>query len=158
MEPIWQLLRPKTNDGNWTAAHKGCLRSVMANRQFPQTRVMKCGWSSHDRCLLCLSEIVDAESGRRGMPPRTVRDAVVATPEQLDNAPRGDLIHRSWACRHTEALRESHARKSDVRTAKEIEVRGHPSWEKGLTTRPSLPLRKKTNAETATKARLNRQH
>ena len=95
MEPIWQLLKPKTKDEDWFAAHKGCLRSVMANRQYPQTRVKKCGWSSHDRCLLCLSEIVDAESGGRDKRPMTVKDAVVATPEQLCKAPKDDLIHRN---------------------------------------------------------------
>ena len=61
MEPIWQLLRTVTKEDGWNATHKGCLRSVMAKRQFPQTRVKSCGWSSHDKCLLCLSAIVDAE-------------------------------------------------------------------------------------------------
>ena len=127
MEPIWQLLKLKTSDKDWNAAHKGCLKSVMANKQYPQTRVKKCGWSLHDRCLLCLRGIVDAESGGRGKLPRTVKDAVVATPEQLCKAPKGDLIHRNWACKHTEALRKLHARESDVRMANEVEVRGHPS-------------------------------
>ena len=45
MEPIWQLLNTKSNDKDWTETHNGCLRSAMANRQYPQTRVMMCGWS-----------------------------------------------------------------------------------------------------------------
>ena len=64
MEPIWQLLRPVTKEEGWTATHKGCLKSVMAYRQFPQTRVKSCGWSEHDRCLMCLSTIVDADAGK----------------------------------------------------------------------------------------------
>ena len=63
MEPIWQLLRTVTKEEGWNATHKGCLRSAIANRQFPQTRVKSCGWSLHDRCLMCLSTVVDADVG-----------------------------------------------------------------------------------------------
>ena len=59
MEPIWQPLRTKPEEDGWDATHKGCLKSILANRQFPQTRVKNCGWSQHDRCLLCLSGIAD---------------------------------------------------------------------------------------------------
>ena len=62
MEPIWQLLRTKTKEDGWNATHKGCLKSIIAYKQFPQTRVKSCGWSEHDRFLLCLSGIVDEEA------------------------------------------------------------------------------------------------
>ena len=42
-QPVWQLLRTKTKEEGWTAAHKGCLRTIISNRQFPQTRVKSCG-------------------------------------------------------------------------------------------------------------------
>ena len=45
---------------------------------------------------------------------RTVRDAVVATDEQIGRAPRGDLVHRNWICKHTEPLRNQIAREADV--------------------------------------------
>ena len=83
IEPIWQLLKPKSKEQNWTAAHKGCLQSVMANRQYTQSRVMQCGWAQHDRCLLCLSKMVDAESGIQHDRKRTARDVVEATPDQI---------------------------------------------------------------------------
>ena len=107
MEPIWQLLKPKNSDKDWTAMHKGCLGSVVPNRQYTPTRVKMCGWSTHDRCLLCLNDIVEAESGEGSVRPKTVRDVVAATPEQLSKAPKGDLIHRNWVCKHTYALRSS---------------------------------------------------
>ena len=62
MEPIWQLLRTKTKKVGWSAAHKDCLRSIIPNRQYPQTRVKSCGWSTHDRSLFCLSDLVDSEA------------------------------------------------------------------------------------------------
>jgi hypothetical protein len=86
MEPIWQLLKAKSGDKDWTAVQKGCLRSVMAGRQFPQSRVKACGWSTHDRCLTCLNEIVETEFDYANQPcgacrpPKTAKDTVVATP------------------------------------------------------------------------------
>ena len=52
MAPIWQLLRSKQNDEEWNATLRGGLRSVLANRQYPQVRVMAAGWAVHDRCVL----------------------------------------------------------------------------------------------------------
>ena len=86
MEPIWQLLRTRTNEEGWTAAGKGCLKSVISNRQFPQTRVKSCGWSTHDRCLLCLSDLVDAESHHGGIDER-VQPASVGHHEVDSAAP-----------------------------------------------------------------------
>ena len=122
MEPIWQLLKTKSGDKDWTATLKGCLRSVVAGRQYPQTRVKACGWSLHDRCLVCLNEIVEVESEGRCMLPKTVRDVIVATPEQLSKAPKGDLVHRHWGCKHTDALRGKLAPHSDVRAARDDEA------------------------------------
>ena len=82
------------------------------------------------------------------MKKRTAKDAVVATPEQIDRAPRGDLIHRNWGCMHTRALRAEHAPEADVRTAMDINVKGHPAWERGLMVRPSMPLKRRSPVET----------
>ena len=79
---------------------------------------------------------------------RTLRDEVKATAEQLARAPKGDLVHRNWGCKHTEPLRKKFAREVDVRAAMQLEVRGHPTWERGLTARPSVPLKKKSCVET----------
>ena len=161
MEPIWQLLRTDTKEEGWNATHKGCLRSAIPNRQFPQTRVKSCGWSQHDRCLMCLSTIVDNDDVKadgtqqqqqkqkmQQRSSRTFRDEVVATAEQIGRAPKGDLIHRIWSCKHTDPLRTQFAREADVRAARQLESRGHPTWERGLTPRPTLPLKKRSKSET----------
>ena len=89
-----------------------------------------CGWSSHDRCLLCLHDIVEAEQGEQHGHRRTAKDTVEATPEQIASAPRGDLIHRTWNRKHTEPLRQKGAPAADTRTARNVDVSGHPAWEK----------------------------
>ena len=58
MEPVWQLLNTKMKSEEWNDRHKAGLRSAAAGRQHTQFRVKLCGWSDHDRCLACLSEIV----------------------------------------------------------------------------------------------------
>ena len=158
MEPIWQLLKPTAVDKQWTPAHQGCLRSVAANRQYTQARVKACGWSEHDRCLLCLSDIVDADDLQQqqqeqqqeiqAVRKRTARDPVKATAEQILKAPRGDLIHRNWECKRTKALRSSTAPDADVRAVADVDLRGHPTWDRGLTIRPTEPLRRKSPVET----------
>ena len=68
MEPIWQLLKDRKGGSEWNNHHKGALKSQMAGRQWTQTRVHKAGWSQHNKCIACLSSIVDSES-----PPATRR-------------------------------------------------------------------------------------
>ena len=83
MEPVWQLLNAKINDDDWNAKHKAGLRSAAAGRQFTQARVMRCGWADHDRCLVCLNNLVEKESPYVEEKKRTIRDPVVATSDQL---------------------------------------------------------------------------
>ena len=66
MEPVWQLLNTKAKDDSWKEQHKAGLRSAAAGRQFPHSRVKLCGWASHDRCLACLSRIVENENPYTG--------------------------------------------------------------------------------------------
>ena len=61
MEPLWQLINSKVNNEQWNPDFRGCLKSAFAGRQYPQTRVMAAGWSDHNRCVSCLSTIVDSE-------------------------------------------------------------------------------------------------
>ena len=93
MEPIWQLLRSTTNTAEWNPEFRGSLKSAFANRQYTQTRVMSAGWADHNRCLTCLSNIVDAESSAQhngDCKKRGVRNPVVATAEQIEKAPIGN--------------------------------------------------------------------
>ena len=63
MEPIWRILQAKATNADWTPQHQGGLRSAIAGRQFPQARMKAAGWAKHDRCLVCLNEIVEKEAG-----------------------------------------------------------------------------------------------
>ena len=65
MEPIWSLLNSKAREAEWTAQHKGSLSSAIAGRQYIQTRVMRNGWATHNRCIFCLHDIV--ESDKKGL-------------------------------------------------------------------------------------------
>ena len=96
MEPLWQLLNTKTRDDGWNEKHKSGLRSAAAGRQYTQSRVKLRGWPNHDRCLVCLNEIVERETPYTGSKKRTVRDPIGATEEQIGRAPVGDLAHRIW--------------------------------------------------------------
>jgi hypothetical protein len=95
MEPIWTLLNSRQNDGDWNASLRGGLRSAIANRQWPQTRVRAAGWSSHNRCLLCLQANADAA----GVADGSLDEAVLAA------TPVGNLGHRVWGCGHFRAER-----------------------------------------------------
>jgi hypothetical protein len=147
IEPIWQLLNTRATDDSWTEKHKAGLRSAMAGRQFTQTRVKRCGWSGHDRCLACLSRIVDSESPQAGS-KRTARDPVNATEEQIARAPVGNLSHRLWTGECLRPSRMERARKEDLVVTRTCEVAGHPAWERGLSVRPPLPKRRQSKVET----------
>ena len=99
MEPIWQLINSKKDNEDWNPDFRGCLKSAVAGRQYPQTRVMAAVWSEHNRCIMCLSDIVDAEDASGTdwtATARCSRTPVVATPDQINRAPTGNLNHRIW--------------------------------------------------------------
>ena len=60
-EPIFKLLGSKRNDGEWNAMLRGMLKSVVANRQFPQSRCYQAGWVQHPKCIFCLHAEVSGE-------------------------------------------------------------------------------------------------
>ena len=53
-EPIYKLLNSKRNDSEWNATLRGMLRSIVANRQFPQSRCFQAGWVQHPKWIFCL--------------------------------------------------------------------------------------------------------
>jgi len=71
MEPIWKLLKQpkKGKQAKLSPQEQGCLKSVAAGRQYTQSRVRACGWAEHDKCLVCLLEIVEADKARCGGAP-----------------------------------------------------------------------------------------
>jgi len=151
MEPIWNLLKSKTASRNWTEAHKGCLKSAAAGRQYTQVRVMQCGWAQHNRCTLCLHRIVEVDktqSEGSDAKTRSAKELIIATLEQICRAPKGDLVHRAWKFIALDSLRCEKARGEDICTARSVDINGHPAWERGLLTRPSLPMVKKSTTET----------
>ena len=66
----------------------------MANRQYPQVHMKACGWADHDKCLVCLSNLVDDDEAKqvsttadaRLRLKRSIREKVVASDEQMDRA------------------------------------------------------------------------
>ena len=108
---------------------------------------------------MCLNEIVEKEdgsagisycSGEPGLSPtkKSMEEEVNATTDQLDKAPRGDLVHRLWRRQCLKELREQHADEQDIRAAADCEVHGRVAWERALLTRPPLPLRKPSPVDT----------
>ena len=58
IEPVWSALNTKKVAKRWSGKQKGSYKSAMTGRQYTQSRVKVCEWSTHDRCLLCLHKIV----------------------------------------------------------------------------------------------------
>ena len=153
MEPIWKLLKSKSRTDDWNHHHRGGLKSAMAKRQFPQTRMLECGFATHDKCLVCLSRIVDEdERTARGNDTeevedgnlartRSINDKVVASDEQLNRAPKGDLNHRIWKGDCLKTLRERRASQQDLAIVRDVNIRGHAAFEMALMARPPLPRR-----------------
>ena len=142
MEPVWRLLAMKDTD-DWNGNHKGCLRSVLAGRQYPQVRVMAAGWAKHNRCLACLSKMVDEAKGGHDddtMGKRSVRHEVEATDDIMARAPIGDLNHRAWSGECLKEMRKRHADPEDVRITETCNIAGHPAWERAMAVRPPAPM------------------
>lgn len=74
MGPVWKPLKSLQNDEEWNLACRGALRSTIAGIQYPQTRVFAAGWSEHNRCVLCLHDIVQADAAKNGTTPRSVAE------------------------------------------------------------------------------------
>ena len=60
-EPIFKLLGSRRKDSEWNATLRGMLKSVVANRQFPQSRCYQAGWVQHSKCICCLHAEVSGE-------------------------------------------------------------------------------------------------
>ena len=67
MDPVWKLLKSRQNDEDRNPAGRGALKSALAGRQYPQTRVFAAGWSQHNRCILCLYDIVQADVAKTAL-------------------------------------------------------------------------------------------
>ena len=124
---------------------------------------MAAGWALHDKCLLCLHNIVQADKTASGaaaafevVDHATVgtateptdknevmqRKPVEATEEQISRAPVGNLYHRGWGC-ESEPLgggRRKWAPEEDIAVVKTCDVQGNPAWERALLPKPPRPL------------------
>ena len=56
-----ETTQAKAKHEEWNPACRGALKSALACRQYPQTRVFAAVWSVHNRCILCLHDIVQAD-------------------------------------------------------------------------------------------------
>ena len=59
----------------------------------------------------------------------------------------GDYTHRIWTCPRHVVPRKQLASEQDIRVVKDVDVRGHPAWERALAARPPLPRRNKSKVE-----------
>ena len=148
MQPIWTLLKSRREDMEWNASLRSGLASLLAGRQFPQTRCFAAGWVTHNKCTACLQAIVEkAETGCQRQARIEMLEAegknaklvVTATQAQIDSAPVGNLHHRAWACKHLELDRSKHASCSDRARTKEGWGVGMAAWERGLVPKPPPP-------------------
>ena len=128
MQPIWTLLKSRREDLEWNASLRSGLASLLAGRQFPQTRCFAAGWVTHNKCTACLQAIVEqTETGCQRQARIEILEAggkhakliVTATQRQIDSAPVGNLHHRAWACKHLEPDRSKHASSSDKARTKD---------------------------------------
>ena len=131
LAPVWKLLRIKDTP-EWSAKHKGALRSAIADRQWPQDRCWTADMTSHDRCLLCVGAAKIARTRSRGqnvthrggddMPDSSAHAHVAAehagdecgddgcridepTAADIEAAPVGTLLHRVCHCPQLGLLR-----------------------------------------------------
>ena len=95
MAPVWKVLRSKRNDETWNTSLRAALRSAFANRQWTQTRCYAAHFVKHNRCLLCLDDII-----KRRLPHLTDEDRakVEPTEEDIAEAPIGNAFHRIVVC------------------------------------------------------------
>lgn len=150
MEPIWQQLKASTNDVNWNPEYRGALKSAYAGWQWAQTRVNAAGWAEHDRCILCLSTLVDQEAAPQlsDGKVRTAKSPVVATQEQILKTPVGNLNHRIWSGQCIDHTRYAIAPPGDLVVANDCDIDGRPAWERALIPRPPLPKKAKLSEAT----------
>ena len=104
MQPIWSLLNSKKENLEWNSTLRGGLGSVLAGRQFPQTRCFAAGCTTHNKCTACLQTIVEEEEAdwqRQAIVEllekegKAAKFTVTATQRQVDKAPVGNLHHRN---------------------------------------------------------------
>ena len=93
--PIWKLLRSKLQSETWNSGHRSALRSAIANRQWTQSRCCSAGFVKHNKCLLCIDDIL-----KQHHPNLTDDERMLIEPtaEVIDAAPVGNAFHRLTAC------------------------------------------------------------
>ena len=88
------------------------------------------------------------QAEREGRVKKGARETVEATDAQIARAPVGDYTHRIWTCPRHAVPRKQLASDQDLICVKDVDVRGHPAWERGLVARPPIPQRTKSKVET----------
>ena len=135
---------PRKSPGSGIVTSKGALKSAVAGRQYTQSRCHTAGFAKHDKCLVCVYNLVMQEmlaKDRRGTVmetrlPKAMRDEMMAiatdAPDSiLQRCPLGNLHHRAWVCRHSNAQRGKGV--SDHIVAAALVVKGNdPLGDRGL--------------------------
>ena len=160
-EPIFKLIGSKRNDEGWNPFLRGMLKSVVANRQFPQSRCHQAGWVQHPKCIFCLhTEVTGEQLHAKLCKERSVGTAgdhdrdkgwqrqpggqvgkngerkeepmhTKATAEQIEASPNGTLAHRNYCCKALGGERSKHAPAALVQAAREY-ANGNLAFERAL--------------------------
>ena len=95
MEPLWKLLHSKRQDDGWNDGHNARFRSAFANRQWTQSRCHSAKLVAHNKCLLCLDDLMMKHHPGLSSDERAAR---VPSQAIVDEASVGNSFHRITAC------------------------------------------------------------
>ena len=100
-EPVQKTLSAKQIKGysiETTKHIQSGLRSALANRQWPQLRCYKAGFTKHDRCLCCAERHYRSLAHNKSCSDEQLLEWLDSEePGQLD-LPVGSIEHRVWFC------------------------------------------------------------
>ena len=74
------------------------LRSAVANRQWPQLRCHKAGYTPHNRCWLCAAEFFKKMEGNSSCTDEQIVEWLESEAPGNFDLPVGSIDHRLWQC------------------------------------------------------------
>ena len=131
MRAIWLLLRSKEESDQWNHHYRGGLKSAIAGRQYTQSRCFIAGLATHDRCLVCVYDLMlkDGIDPETDTPPNSI----------LQRCQVGTLHHRDWICQHSADQRFKGV--SDHIVAAAVAMKGtDPMGDRGLAPAQVVPI------------------
>ena len=100
-EPVLKILTAKQIKDQTveTTRHiQSGLRSALANRQWPQLRCFKAGFTKHDRCLICAAAFYRSIESNKGSSDEQLLEWLESEEPGQHDIPVGSVEHRVWFC------------------------------------------------------------